>query len=131
MKNWKLTRIGKTYSFSAAHWITGVSDTHPCSVVHGHNYTIEVEVRGETNPRTGMVMDFHTIDGHFKPLIDQLDHTTLNDHEGLKNPTAENIAHWFLDRVTLKAFFSVKVWETDKCWAMAVQDGLFKKSHRE
>jgi 6-pyruvoyltetrahydropterin/6-carboxytetrahydropterin synthase len=130
MVTWNLCRIGKQYHFSASHLLTGVPDSHPCSRLHGHNYVVEVEVRGETQPRTGFVMDFYDLDDSVKPLIDQLDHTHLNDT--IDNPTAENIAQWILERIHQNVAYSVKVWETPKCWAMAINaDGLFKGAHKE
>lgn len=111
-------RIGKQYSFAAAHRLTGVPKSHPCASLHGHNYIIEVEAEAPIDRQTGMVMDFHALDEHVKPLIGQLDHTLLNDHNGLANPTAENIAMWLLQHMS-EPVSAIKVWETDKCWAMA------------
>ncbi|MBK8772151.1 MAG: 6-carboxytetrahydropterin synthase [Rhizobiales bacterium] len=125
------SRIGKQYSFSAAHQLPRVPDGHPCKRVHGHNYVVEIEVRGDTQPN-GFCngLDFYEIDKHFKPLVDRLDHQNLNDF--IDNPTAENIARWLMDEVALKFIYSVTVWETPKCWAMAVNaDGLFAKANRD
>ena len=49
------------------------------------------------------------------PLIKQVDHRVLNKVEGLENPTAENIAAWFLQRI--KGCELVRVYENDDCWA--------------
>ena len=129
MNQWKHARIAKQYNFSASHQLTGVSEDHPCSRLHGHNYIVEIEVRGEVSPRTGFIVDFYFIDKTFKPLIEQLDHTHLNDM--MENPTAENIAQWLMDNHTPHFVWSVKVWETPKCWAQVVNpDGLWKKQER-
>jgi 6-pyruvoyltetrahydropterin/6-carboxytetrahydropterin synthase len=125
------SRIGKQYSFSAAHQLTKVPDGHPCKRLHGHNYIVEIEVRGDTT-HNGFCngVDFYHIDEEFKPLIDRLDHQNLNDF--IDNPTAERIAQWFMDEVKLKFIYSVTVWETPKCWAMAVNaDGLYAKVHHD
>ena len=92
---WKHARIGKQYSFCASHQLTGVPEGHQCVNLHGHNYVVEVEIRGEINPRTGFIIDFAIIDKVFDPLIAQLDHSHLNDT--IDNPTAERIAQWFID----------------------------------
>ena len=129
--NWQLSRIGKEYSFCAAHKLPMVDELHPCYRLHGHNYIVEIEIRGEIAPN-GFCngIDFNSIDKEMKPLIDKLDHQYLNDF--IDNPTAENIAKWFLDNIKTKIYFSVKVWETPKCWAMVIaNEGLFKKAHRE
>ena len=131
MKDWQLSRIGKEYNFCAAHKLPKVAPNHQCARLHGHNYVVEVEIRGEIVPN-GFCngVDFAVIDKEFKPLIDQLDHQYLNDF--IENPTAENIALWFMENVKTKIYYSIKVWETPKCWAMVVaSEGLFKKVHRE
>ena len=125
---WDAARIGKSYSFSAAHFLTGVSESHPCAKLHGHNYKIEVEVRGDVSPKTGFVIDFHEIDRHMKPLIAELDHDLLNNH--MDNPTAEVIARYIMNKFPVKYLFSVTVWETDKCWAKVINaDGFY--SHQD
>ena len=62
---------------------------------HGHNYTLDVSVRGTIDPRTGYVHDL----GGLKQIVmervvDKIDHKNLNlDVEFMKgvNPTSENI----------------------------------------
>lgn len=135
MKNsWQLCRIGKQYSFSAAHYLPKVHNGHPCKRMHGHNYLVEVEYRGEIAPIDGFCgnLDFAKIDAAVKPVIDRLDHQVLNDF--IENPTAELIAAYILDEINseLSIFFSVTVWETPKCWAQVVNgEGFYKKEHRE
>ena len=134
MKEWQLCRIGKQYAFSAAHKLPHVHPNHPCHRLHGHNYTVEVEIRGEIAPKDGFCasVDFLDVDRHMKPIIEQLDHRYLNEIDGLDNPTAENIAAWILDKYPVKYLFSVKVWETPKCWAEVINaDGYYQKAHRE
>ena len=132
---WQYSRIGKEYHFSASHQLTKVPEWHPCGRLHGHNYIVEVEVRGDVSVRNGFCngIDFYDIDEVVKPLIEKLDHHHINDV--IENPTAERIAQWFLDQImetTAKYVYSVKVWETPKCWAMAVNaDGLYWKAHKE
>ena len=63
---------------------------------HGHNYHLEVTVKGEIDPRTGMLVDL----GQLQTIIDEqvvepFDHTFLNkDIPYFESvvPTAENIA---------------------------------------
>lgn len=130
-RSWQYSRIGKTYGFSAAHHLPKVENGHPCKRVHGHNYKIDVEVRGDTMPNGFCLgMDFYRLDKYVKPLIDELDHQNLNDF--IENPTAENIAQWFIDKLSPTCVYSVKVWETDKCWAEAVNpEGLYHAVHKE
>lgn len=63
---------------------------------HGHNYLLEVTVRGEVNQRTGMVLDLKELkDVLNREVMEVFDHRFLN-HEvpafAHKQPTSENIA---------------------------------------
>ena len=107
-------RIGRTYTFSAAHSLEG----HPkCGRVHGHNYKVEVCVR--TRIAHPLNIDFYDIDRHMKAIIRMLDHRDLN--EIIEYPTAENICEFIYQR--LKPFFDieyVKVWENDRSFAEVI-----------
>lgn len=62
---------------------------------HGHNYTLEVSVKGEIDPRTGMVVDLVALqDAIAHHVIEPFDHTFLNKDIPYFTevvPTAENI----------------------------------------
>lgn len=70
---------------------------------HGHNYVLEVTVRGEVDPRKGFFINVDEL----KELLDRevvelLDHSNLNaDIEFFANhrPTGENISKWIWDRL--------------------------------
>lgn len=63
---------------------------------HGHNYLLEVSVRGAIDPRTGMVCDLAALQRLVDDLVvEPFDHTFLNkdvEHFASCVPTAENIA---------------------------------------
>lgn len=134
-QTWQYSRLGKTYEFSAAHHLVKVPDGHPCKRVHGHNYVVEIEVRGDIAAINDFCngIDFHDLDKVVKPIIAQIDHQSLNDF--IENPTAERLAQWLLRQIldnSSKYVYSVKVWETPKCWAMVVNEGgLYHSVHRE
>ena len=106
------TILTKTFWFAAAHYIPG----HPeCGAVHGHNYKLEVRVKGEINPETGMVMDFSDLGSIVKEhVIEKLDHSDLNKR--FEIPTAENIAVWIYNvlKQELPDTYQVRLWETEK-----------------
>jgi 6-pyruvoyltetrahydropterin/6-carboxytetrahydropterin synthase len=108
------TRICRTYRFESAHSLPHVPDGHKCKNLHGHNYRIEVIVRGKVDAR-GFIKDFFELDAEMAPLIRQVDHKYLNDVPGLENPTAEIIAAWFHDRIA--DCETVRVYENDESWA--------------
>ncbi len=63
---------------------------------HGHNYLLDVTVRGRIDPRTGMVCDLAALQQLVADLVvEPFDHTFLNKdvaHFATTVPTAENIA---------------------------------------
>ena len=75
-------------------------------------------VGGNVNGNTGFIIDFFDLDRIVQPIIDEVDHRTLNYVEGLENPTAENIASWIFRRVNRAInVHAVRVNETRDCWA--------------
>lgn len=66
---------------------------------HGHNYELEVTVKGTPDPRLGMVVDIYELDQVIqRVLLDRVDHKNLNlDVDFMKDliPTAENMVWAF------------------------------------
>lgn len=115
-------KISKDFQFSASHQLAGLPDDHPCSRLHGHNYTVRLSLTGELN-EIGFVHDYRAL-APFKDWLDNtLDHRHLNDIlEG--NPTAERMsrimANKALELLGLPETVSqvtVAVSETPKTWA--------------
>lgn len=105
--------------FSAAHSIKGYKGN--CSELHGHNYTVEVNVKAHVVNEIGMCIDFRSLRKISEDAISCLDHKNLNDIPFFKknNPTAECIAQFIYEKIKgeLKgniSLYSVKVCETDK-----------------
>jgi 6-pyruvoyltetrahydropterin/6-carboxytetrahydropterin synthase len=63
---------------------------------HGHNYHLDVTVKGQIDPRTGMLVELVALHKLIDELaVEPLDHTFLNKdipHFQTTVPTAENIA---------------------------------------
>ena len=63
---------------------------------HGHNYTLEVTVRGEVDPKSGFVVDLKQMKEIMnREVIDAMDHRYLNKEVpefATQIPTSENIA---------------------------------------
>src|SRR5438477_6011961 len=111
-----------------------------CKNIHGHSYSMLVEIAGEPTPN-GMVLDYLVLKDLIDPLIQEIDHSFLCDEtdtvvaEFLKKhsmkavyvdfpTTAENIASWFFDRLsgifqTYKnvAQLRIRVAETERTYA--------------
>ena len=112
-------KITQAFTFEAAHRLPLVPETHRCHRMHGHSYRVDLCLEGPINQDTGFVVDFFDVEAAFGPLLERLDLHCLNEIAGLENPTAENIAVWIWDRVKplLPQIASVKVYETQLCWA--------------
>ena len=105
-----LVEITRRESFSAAHRLHDprLSDEEnrrlygPCNTDHGHNYAVEVTVRGGV-PDSGMVMDLNLLMLVLREeVIGPLDHKHLNrDVPFLRGviPTAENVAVAIWNRI--------------------------------
>ena len=82
--------------FAAAHFLRCYNG--PCAEMHGHNYGVQVAVQCNEVNEIGLTLDFRLLKNHLKDVLDQLDHTTLNQHpefkEATNNPSAENIARF-------------------------------------
>lgn len=88
---------------------------------HGHNYTLEVVVAGEINPKTGYVIDLKILKKIIREnVISKVDHHHFNyDVDFMKGviPTSENIAIgiWkqLVDKIDQGKLYSVKIFETE------------------
>lgn len=67
---------------------------------HGHNYVLEVTVRGQPDPETGYIVDLGNLKRILhRAVVDKCDHRNLNDEVGFLRgliPSTENlvIAFW-------------------------------------
>ena len=92
-------RLTKDFQFEAAQTLPKVPAGHKCGRMHGHSFKVEISVEGQVDPATGWVYDHAEISRAMKPLLVQLDHSYLNEIEGLENPTIENMAAWFWEKL--------------------------------
>jgi 6-pyruvoyltetrahydropterin/6-carboxytetrahydropterin synthase len=73
---------------------------------HGHNYRLEVTVRGDPDPRTGMVIDLKEIQDILdREIMERFDHRDLNadtTYFEKDAPTHENFAR-VIERILLSA----------------------------
>jgi 6-pyruvoyltetrahydropterin/6-carboxytetrahydropterin synthase len=111
-------------SFSSAHALRGYQGK--CENTHGHNYRVEVYVRGQRLNNIGLLIDFKDLKAATRNVVEYLDHKNINELPPFDveiNPSAEEMAAFFLrevgrqvndDRVQV---YKVRVWETDTCAA--------------
>ncbi|MEM8773096.1 MAG: 6-carboxytetrahydropterin synthase QueD [Pseudomonadota bacterium] len=87
-------RIVKSMSFDAAHFLSQDDDARPYARMHGHSFTMEVEITGSPDRDNGWVVDFGDVADALDGLREKLDHRLLNEVPGLERPTLENICQW-------------------------------------
>jgi 6-pyruvoyltetrahydropterin/6-carboxytetrahydropterin synthase len=96
--------LTRRYRFAAAHRLHTEALSEPenrrvfgkCNNPngHGHNYTLEVTVRGDIAPETGMVTDLDRLDRTIdEQVLRRFDHQHLNFDEAFagKTTTGENL----------------------------------------
>lgn len=105
--------VTRTYEFAASHRLHLESATHEANLElfgkcnnpagHGHNYTLEVTVTGQPDPRTGFIVDISALDKAVEDqVLERYDHKNLNcdvpELQGM-NPTSEVVAQAIFDRL--------------------------------
>jgi 6-pyruvoyltetrahydropterin/6-carboxytetrahydropterin synthase len=92
---------------------------------HGHNYTLEVTVKGEVDTRSGFVVDLKQLkDVMHREVLDALDHRFLNKEVPeffTLIPTTENLAIVIWQRLAPKLkeaqLHRIRVYETPDLFA--------------
>jgi len=73
----------------------------PAARLHGHSFRIEIIVEGEVDPAIGWLIDYGVIKEAFRPLYEKLDHSYLNEIEGMNDAALEDVAAWIEERLTV------------------------------
>ena len=109
--------------FSAAHRLNNFYGK--CESLHGHNWKVEVFLRGDRLDEAGLVRDFGVVKAKAKEVLAELDHQYLNDLPAFRqqNPSSENLARYLYERLGLVLnngdvrVTRVSVWESDNSCA--------------
>ena len=132
-KKGPLVYLTRRETFSAAHrlWADDLSEQEnrdlfgPCAYDHGHghNYVLEVTLRGPIDPKTGILINLKEIrDVVHELIVGDVDHRHLNHDAPLTrgiNPTAENLVVLFwnvLHKHFTEILYEVRLRETEKNW---------------
>jgi len=127
-----MTRL---YTFSAAHRLYNpqLSDEENRAIYgkcanpygHGHDYRLEITVRGVPNPITGMVMNLTELDTLVQAeVLRHLDHKHLNEETPPFDhipPTSENLVAFIVEQLTPHLqgnarLYRVRLWETPRSY---------------
>lgn len=93
-----IATIAKRFTFDAAHRLENLPAAHKCNRLHGHTYTVELEITGPVGT-DGFVIDYQVLADAWAPLHELLDHCYLNEVRGLEIPSTEHLAIWILRRL--------------------------------
>lgn len=112
-------KLGIKLEFSAAHALPGYRGA--CSKIHGHTYTLELEVEGPLNPETNFVIDYLELKRIAAEIISQLDHCYLN--QLVDFPSCERVAQLIwrklsaqLEKPGYPKLSRLRLWEGPDCW---------------
>jgi len=105
-------------TFSAAHTLDIGSEREE---LHGHNFKVEATIASEALNADGLVLDFRVLKQWVNTILEELDHTFLNDRAPFRDtsPTSEHIARFIYDSLEKNAaplgleVSSVAVWESE------------------
>jgi 6-pyruvoyltetrahydropterin/6-carboxytetrahydropterin synthase len=124
------TTFTRIYTFTSAHRLhtphldnTGNTDVYEkCNNPrgHGHDYRLEVSIKGEPDPQTGMVIPMDQFDIKVKMVLDQLDYKHLNKEVDFfkENISTGEIIIQYLWQELNRHFsdtvlYHLKLWETN------------------
>lgn len=95
-----------------------------CNNLHGHNYTLEITIKGEISDKNGMIMDIQKLKSIIKEeILDNIDHKNIDLdilYFSSRPSTAENISVWIWKQLVnvidtpSNKLYKVKLSETDK-----------------
>ena len=122
--------VYKDFKFDSAHSLYSpkMSEEHnrevfgKCFNTHGHTYKLRIGLKGDANPKTGLVINFADLKAIInEEIIEELDHKHLNSVDMFDGviPTAENMVeiiwHNLKRRFSETSFslYEVTLWETE------------------
>ncbi|MCE5334872.1 MAG: 6-carboxytetrahydropterin synthase QueD [Desulfobacteraceae bacterium] len=118
----KIFEVKVIGGFAAAHNLKDFRGK--CENLHGHNWRIEVVLRGPRLGDNGVLIDFADVKRETREALEEVDHKYLNELPffALDNPSSENIARFLFEKLTAKLntedrwIHSVSAWESaDSC----------------
>lgn len=100
------------FGFEAAHALPRLPETHKCRRMHGHSFQVQVGAE-----------DLERLIASLGSVYDRLDHTCLNEIEGLENPTSEEVSRWIWQALAPAAPGLSVVVVAETCTARCIYHG--------
>lgn len=116
-------------SFSAAHHLLNYDGV--CENQHGHNWKVEVYVKGKTLDKSNILVDFKVLKKELDEVLNYLDHKDINTLPEFQNqsPSSEFMAKFIYEKMNKKLnqpngarVSKVAVWETPTSRATYCED---------
>ncbi len=120
--------FSRQYQFSAAHRLDSAQLSPDENIAlygkcnnprgHGHDYRFVVTMEGPVDQQTGMVINLADLDAAVLPLLDELDHTHLDQQHAFfreRTSTAEYVVVYLWQRLSAilgPGLRWIKLWET-------------------
>src|SRR5574344_2191017 len=100
--------------FSAAHHLLNYDGE--CENQHGHNWMVEVFVKGEELDKSNILIDYKVLKKELNKVLEVLDHHDINEVPEFKgeSPSSEMIAQYIYNKLKehIVQLNKVSVWET-------------------
>lgn len=136
-KSQQILYLTRKETFSAAHTLNNKNLSQnenkeifsKCNNCHGHNYNVEITVKGTINPKSGMLINITILKKYIQDILEKLDHKNLDvDVEYFHDviSTTENLTIYVWNELEKKLIegkenndydcnlYEVKIFETDK-----------------
>lgn len=101
-------------NFSSAHHLLNYKGK--CENNHGHNWKVEVAIKGEKLDKSNILIDFKVLKAFVNEVVDYLDHKDINELPEFKgvSPSSEIIAKYIYKKIEEKFpnVAKVSVYET-------------------
>lgn len=115
-------KISVEQHFDAAHALRGYKGK--CESLHGHRFKVVAKVAATKLDDIGLAYDFTELKAKLKAVIEQLDHTYINEVPPFDeiNPSSENIASTIYEELKKKleetpvTLDVIEVWESPNSW---------------
>jgi 6-pyruvoyltetrahydropterin/6-carboxytetrahydropterin synthase len=117
-------RIWKDFTLDSAVCIKRVPPSRPESALHGHTFTLRLQLKAPLDDVMGWTLDFGDVKAIFKPIFEALDHRPLHEMEGLIDSDTASIAAWIHEttRMRLPHLERIELYETEGCGAIIATD---------
>lgn len=114
--------------FAAAHHLRNFRGK--CENLHGHNWKVEVVIRGLELEESGVLVDFGEVKQATREILLSVDHSYLNELSFFqdRNPSSENIARYLFEKLAKRLdnehrrIYRVSAWESADACATYMSD---------